>query len=555
MRCVTAPADAMGASVLALPVEAHGMTPRDRLYQTLTPRQRQDYEQFERTILQEHVRPREGQDGNSYVLDRRNALLLHGKRMTLRDPSDPRWPGGGRSTLRADEAKAWAREHYIPKLWEERQLASIHPSAGHTTVRQAAADYFRRRVRVKEAAAGPPAFKLPVKYASLLSKVRKHVLPAFGDLLFSALDRTMVREMAESLEIEEVHQSGISTRRPASYGQKKGVVAALLSLWKDVFPDVTAPFSGAMVRHSAVDADEDDADEEDFDAYDIDATDVDALQHALSAEEGKGAMDPATIRRGMVGVWYDDLEKIARPNLKQAMVPNTVFLFVLLVATGARISEILRIRWRDINWKVGFILIRQSKLKRGDKKPKRRITPLQNSLVPWLRLLQTMTGATDDSKSFLIQSSPRGNGRQRASKGTVSARMSRALTVAGVKPPGKSTHWGRSTNSTWGMHSPHVKEAEQQHFLGHRPFSGTTNQYIAMLIRMLRPEHREIIQLPSPEEIRAELPSFVPAEVPRKRKPQSRTNEAKAERRRRREAAPMPPSTIEEFVEDLLRPR
>jgi integrase len=413
--------------------------------------------------------------------------------------------------------------------------------------------YLRLLIRVSVDAAGRQTFSLPRKYASRLSVLRRHVIPAFGELMIAALTRTMVREEAENLTIEWIDRHGRHLRRPAAHGQSLSFVRALGAVWRFVFPDVSAPFAGALVRQSEQDDDDDD------DTSTLDVNNLAALQHQLSAAEGKGAMDHHQVERALVAAVYRDAELSSRPNLVGRMIANTAHLIVLLIATGARISEVARIRWSDINFEKGFIVILQSKRrknKRGRKKPKFRIVPLQFSMLPWLSELQQEAGITEleGNRAFVIRSNPAAAPQTRAALNTLIKKVASALMVAGEKPVGKSTHWGRSTHASWGKHATNVNSEELKHFLGHQPFAGTTDDYVAMLIELLKPKHRKYIKLPTPDAVRAKLADFVPMPVDWRdgRTQQSRTNEAKARRRQTRLDQKAPPATLDGFILRLL---
>jgi integrase len=529
------------------------MSLRDSLYGSLNPQQQKEYVKFETAALASHVKRRDGGSQGPFVLDQRNDLLGHGPRETLRDPTHADWPTAGRSTKDADEARAWARAYYIPRLWQQRQVASVHPSADETRVIDAIIVYLRLLVQVTVNAAGRQTFFLPRKYASRLSMLRRHVIPAFGELIIATITRTMVRVAAENLVIENVDRNGRRTERAAKQSQKLNFVSALLAVWRDAFPDVPAPYAGALVRPMQkveVASDDDKM---------IDVYDLDALQFELSADEGKGALDYDQVERTLVAAMYRDRELLSRPNLAGRMFANTVYLIVLLIATGARISEVSRIRWGEINWDKGFILIEQSKQhtnKKGKPKPKKRLVPLQLALIPWLRELQEASGITQtrDNTALVIRTNPAGAPQTRPALNTLINKVSRALRLAGVKIAGKATHWARSTHISWAKHSSDVNAEELKHFLGHQPFSGETDVYVAMLVKMLEPRHQRYIKLPSPDEVRAKLADFDPKAFDWRdgKTVQSRTKDAKDRRRQARLDQKAPPATLDEFILRLL---
>ena len=508
------------------------MQNRDVIYSELDSKQRANYEQFEQDALAHHVKPRDGRPGNTFILDKRNALLGHGDRETLRDPADPQWPKRGRTTTDEVEAKAWVKSAYIPALWQARQAATVHPSAGHLTWAEGA----ERLVRHYEVPAhdrnGVEVRTIPSRYRSRVSMIRQHVIPAFGAMLMAGTTRTLVREEAEALRVTRVRPDGTEVKRPAKHGTKLNFVSAMVAIWNHSFPDISPPFAGLVIRPPAVVPDE-----EPSVVYDLEN-----LQDELRAQEGKGGLSPDEVRRALVGAMHRDLALMSRPNIaKGGMVPNTAYLFALLVALGVRISEARKIRWADIDFQRGFVLIHQSKLhtnKRGEPKPKLRIVPLQDSLLPWLEELRVASGIVDPAKNkaFVFRTTSKGRADRMAAQNTLVTRATKALKYAGVKPVGYATHWGRATHASWGKHAPGLKGEELQHFLGHVAFKGTTEAYTGMIISMLQEPHRRYIPLPTPAEIRAELPSFEPETLDWRswRTFQPRTKAAKAARRQRR---------------------
>lgn len=190
-------------------------------------------------------------------------------------------------------------------------------------------------------------------------------------------------------------------------------------------------------------------------------------------------------------------------------------LFVALVAFGVRISEALRIRWCDINFEDGYVIIFVSKrlARNGALKPEVRVVPLQIDHVAWLRLLQQEQGITDTlgNETYLFRTSRHASPLKRGAQTTLILRAKKVLAHAGIKLPRKATHWGRATYATWGKSTRDVKGEELQHFLGHAAFQGSTDAYTAMLIELLRPAHRRFIKIPTPDRIRELLKTLKPA--------------------------------------------
>jgi integrase len=476
------------------------MTPHDTLLASLSDKQRKEYERFERFVLSRAVKPRDGKEGAIFVLDKRGAELGKAGRETLRSPES------GATTTSREVAEAWATSHYIPKLWQIRNAASVHPNAAGLTVALAVERYKKSCMRTRRVEGGQEVQYLPRKHNSRFSMLQGHVIPAFGNLIFATLTRTMVREEAENLSVVHKLPGGVREEATASPGTQNNFITALKAVWDECFPDVAAPFAGVRVRVSQLD-DDDDAPTTIFDH--------DSLPQLLREAEGKGALDMPAVRRLLLAAERRDRDLMARANTAKVMIPNTVYAIVLMIATGCRVSEVLKIRWCDINFEHGYIIIHSAKRRnrrRGRVKPKVRIVPLQYALLAWLEGLRQLSGIDQAAGSnvFVIRTNPKGAPTKPAAQTTISARISRALESAGLKIKGKATHWARSTYSTWGAAAPGIKGEELQHFLGHKGFSGATDEYVAMLVALLRDDHRKFIELPSPEEIAAGVEEFVP---------------------------------------------
>ena len=506
--------------------------PRFVLCSALDAKQQKDYEQFETMVLEHHVKPREGRAGNTYILDKRNALLGNGKRETLRSPDDPRWPEGGRTTTVDAIAKQWAKSHYIPMLWQTRQAAAIHPDADHLTWAEGAKKLVERYEVKKRDRRGREVRSIPEKHRSRVSLIRQHVLPAFGTMLMAGTTRTLVREEAEALRVTRVRRDGSERKRAAKHGTRLNFVRAMTAIWKHNFPDVKPPFEGVVVRR---DADHDDE-------LPTTVYTEENLQDALRAAEQKGGLSPDEVRLALTGAMHRDQELIRRPNIARgSMVPNTAHLFAALVALGVRISEARKIRWSDIHFQGGYVIVHQVKLhtnKRAKPKPTLRIVPLQDSLLPWLEELRQLEGIVDptNDKSYVFRTSRHGAAKEPAAQNTLVARATKALRYAGVKPEGYATHWGRATHASWGALAEKVKAEELRHFLGHAAFGGTTERYVTQMKALLRPEHRAYIALPTPAQVRAEMAAFRPNTLDWRawRTFQSRSQVEKEARRQRR---------------------
>lgn len=511
------------------------ITPRTRLWRTLPKRMRPEYEAFEAAVLEKDLKRR--RDRGAYEIDRRNRRLGHAGRLTLRDPDAAGGPDHGRTTADHDTAVRWAKEHYIPALWRERVAEQRQPGSGTRTVREDCEHYLAKYHTTLELLPRnvPHAQTGPRSRQSRFSMIRQHVVPELGAVVTATLTASAVNEVAAALTVERTGPNGEKIRVPAAPSMQRNFITALRAVWALNYPDDPCPFELARVPDPDEYVDDDNMPDRVFDH--------DRIQEELREEGDKSAVTSAEFETALVGAMHYDAAQMQRPCIAASpMIPNTVHLFVALVALGVRISEARRIRWADISFEGGYVLIHVSKRRRRrgkKKKPRIRVVPLQEGHVPWLRLLQREQGITDvrNNTAFVYRTSRRAEPTDPGALTTFVSRAAKALAYAGVKPPGKATHWGRATYATWGKGAPGVKGEELQHFLGHIAFSGSTEEYIAMMIEMLRPAHRRFIKIPSPARVRQLLKTFTPAETTpwrKRRKVQSRSRAARAARAARR---------------------
>jgi integrase len=229
---------------------------------------------------------------------------------------------------------------------------------------------------------------------------------------------------------------------------------------------------------------------------------------------------------------YLDLKRLGEKKLKNSFIPNTAHAIAFQVGLGPRISEVADIRWGHIYSK-GYSIIHNAKHKQV--LVRKRVVPVQVTLNPWLDELKAMEGGEIDPNGFVIRTDPRGGQRKKAALTTLAKRISDALIVAGVKKEGKATHGLRATFASHADSCPDIDGKMIQRYLGHyRVYGKSTDEYIRQMIGMIQESHHHIINLPSPDEVRAALADFVPVPLKpwkERKKPQSRTKAAKEERR------------------------
>ena len=459
---------------------------------------------FATQIIAQHLKPKVASDPSSpIIVDRRNDLLGHDGRPVVRDPHDPNWPRRGRTTTDVDEAAAWVASHYAYALWQEMAVRRSNPDASTSTVAAACARYLTS-LECEEATAGGSRVRgVPRNLQSRASKV-KHVVALFGPMLLVGLEAQFVEAQIDAVAVK-VSRGGQRSSRPASYGQKRGVFDALMAVWRHQFGGAAAPFAGAQFTPN---------EEEEFEESPS-ADDPVALERQMRESSHKGALGPSDVKAAMVGAMSLDNETMTSAQHVGAYLPVTVYLVAVLVGLGVRISEAMRLRWKNFNFDRGYVVVIQSKRPRRPRskpKPRWRVIPLPLTLWPWLEELRTVQQAPlgKGVEDYLFRMDRSNATTDLPSKDTAGARLTKALVRAGVKPERYATHWGRATYASWGKHSPLVTGSMLKDFLGHRSFSGTTEDYVAQILELLRPEHRLFIELPSPEAVREALAAFVP---------------------------------------------
>jgi len=239
------------------------------------------------------------------------------------------------------------------------------------------------------------------------------------------------------------------------------------------------------------------------------------LKRHLQKQSGKVAMTHEQVQTALVGAMHRDRKLCAQRKYVNRYRPWTAHLLAVLVSLGVRISEARKMRWCEINFDVGFVLIHQAKARvysSGKQKPEVRIVPLQHALVPWLRDLARFRGIVDTTtcEELLFATSESDIDAERMEG--LSQRAVVPLRHEGVKPHNKRTHWGRSTWISWATMNHQITAEEVQHFVGHQVYEGTTDEYVDFLLEMLKPAHRDLFSLPTPEEVTELAKSFVPVQ-------------------------------------------
>lgn len=471
--------------------------------------------------LEQRLVVRATADGVVYTLDLRQDRFkaLDKKRLTVRHPDAPGWPDQGPTTSNLLEAKEWLAAKYVGYIGRQLNVARTAPGAASLTTRAAAQLYVDSLVVRTRLRDGTVVEAIPDHKKSRVSMLRRNVIPALGHLLLTQLDAETVGPAIDDLEIRRKDESGKWAKVPASHGTKRNFKAALSEVWRFHHKYLPAPFAAVRV--------------EEADVLTSESHEVDDFEDEDWLNDDKtGALDAEQLARALVAAMYRDRELMSRPNIAGTMIPNTAHAIALQAATGVRISEETKIRWGHI-YQGGYIIIHNAKRKQVGVKC--RAVPMQRSLEPWLRELRAMEGDQVDPSGFVIRTDPAGGTRKPAAKNTISSRIAKALELAGVKKRQKATHPLRATFASQAEASELVSDNVLRRYLGHhRVYGGSTDKYVKQLVKMMKSEHRDVIELPTPDQVRAMLDSFEPAPVKpwkQRRKPQSRTNEAKEVRR------------------------
>lgn len=471
--------------------------------------------------LEKRLVTRSTADGVVYTLDLRQARYkaLPSKRMTVRDPGARGWPEFGPTTSELLEAKTWLAEKYVTWIGNVLDIGRTAPGAASLTLREAAQRYVDSLKIVERRRDGTKVEQIPAHRQSRVSMLRRNVIPKLGHLLLTQLDAETVGPVIDSLQVRKTVEPGKKVLMPAEYGTKRNFKAAIGAVWRFTHKYRSAPFAAVRIEQpkllSAASHEVEDFEDENW-----------------LEDDRTGALDPEQLLWLLVGAMWRDRELMKRPNVRGNMIPNTAHAIAVQAGTGARIGEELKLRWGHV-YQAGYIIIHNAK--RQQVGVKCRAVPTQNSLVPWLEELRGMEGGKPDPNGFVIRTNPTAGPRTPGAQNTIASRIAKAMELAGLKIPRKATHPLRATFASQAEASELLSSKVLRRYLGHHRVYGTsTDRYIKQLVSMMKPSHREVIKLPTPDEVRALLGSFEPAPVKNwkeRRKPQSRTNAAKEARR------------------------
>lgn len=474
--------------------------------------------------IEKRLAVRSTADGVVFTLDLRQARFkaLPSQRMTVRNPSARGWPDFGETTSDLLVAKTWVAEAYVTWIGNLLDIGRAAPETASLTTREAAQRYvdsLKIKVRLRD---GTVVEQIPAHKRSRVSMLRRSVIPKLGHLLLAQLDAETVGPVIDNLQVRKMVEPGRKILMPAEYGTKRNFKAALAAVWRFTHKYRRAPFAEVRIEQPKVLSAES-HEVEDFE----DTTWLD--------DDRTGALDPEQLIWLLVAAMWRDRQLMERPNTRLLMIPNTPHSIALQAATGTRIAEELKLRWGHL-YEADYIVVHNAK--RQQVGVKCRAVPTQESVKPWLEELRQMEGGRVHPNHFVIRTNPTGSRSTPGAQTTITARIAKAMELAGVKIPKKATHPLRATFASQAEASELISDKVLRRYLGHqRVYNTSTDRYIKQLVSMMKPSHRQVIKLPTPDEVRALLDSFEPAPVKswkERHKPQSRTNAAKEARRHQR---------------------
>jgi integrase len=476
-----------------------------------------------RTLIRTRLTTRTTAGGVVCVLNlrQRQFARLGFDRLTLRHPAAPGWPDQGCTTDSEEEAVVWLDDRYTRWLWNLLDLGRSDPDAATRTVRQAAQAYLNTLTARTTRVDGTTVDAVPPNKRSRVSLIRSHVVPQLGHLLIAALDRETVERTANALTVRKPLPTAPEARAEAARGTKRNFIAALQAIWAANFRYKAAPFAGARIGEPGVVPGLSD----EVNGFDEDMP---------LGDEKTGALDGDQLFRALVAATYYDRKMSNQPNLHGAMIPNTAHAIAMQAGLGTRVSELLNIRHGHIHSR-GYAIVHNAKRKQVN--VAKRLVPVPVTLEPWIAELRAMEGRALDANAFAIRTDPNGSRHTQGAQTSIARRIATALALAGVKVEGKATHGLRATFASHADASPDVPAKTVQRYLGHhRVYHTSTDQYVRQMQALMRPSHRHIITLPSPDAVRAALETFVPAPLPlwkERRKSQARSTAAQRARRHR----------------------
>jgi len=310
--------------------------------------------------------------------------------------------------------------------------------------------------------------------------------------VLTALSADHVGDMINNLAVEVVDPH---TRKrvvqPAMRGTKRRCKTALVGVWSHVHPHIPAPFSSAKIALEKVGPTE--------------STRVNKWEdESILKSDGKtGALEPSEVFRLLVAAVFLERWRAMRGNIRGRYIPNTVYSIVLQIALGLRVSELLMLRWGHLLFRKRYVIVHNAKVQQVI--VTLRAVPLQTTLCPWLHDFRGLEESMVTPNTFIVRTNPSEDPEEvQGAQTTIGRRTAQALELAGLKIPHKATHGLRATFASHCDASPDINQKTTSKYLGHYKVYGTsTDKYVTQMVELMRPSHRELIQLPSPADINA----------------------------------------------------
>lgn len=445
-----------------------------------------------KAALVKRIKQADNMASGACYLDLRSEKYGHMGRMVMHDPKDPQWPNAGRTTKSASEAGKWV-ERYAEWLATELTARKEAEKAGDEVETLTVADACSRYLKHVAIRKG----KSHNTYKNRESQVRQHIVPMFGARPLTSLSKREVRQWLNKLTVTKAERDARVTS-DAAVNTKRNLRTTLLAVWHHNMPDVESP-------HRDIWLDERD----DRPVHKQIATDSYELSDLLKPRSG--ALRPSELRELLVAAMWYDMTVLSRPNMRRISFANTAFTVALYCATGCRLEEGVRIRWECVNEDEGYVVVFSVK----SEEPVR-IVPLQDSLRPWLkeaRAAHVARWGELKPKDRVIQTSSRSKIARRS---TLQKKIAKALQFADNKTPKKILHGFRATFASHCASKPKLMSKEMlKMYLGHSDaYGGATDDYVSLLIGLMEDSHRQTIQLPTPDEVRAAVEGFTPENRP-----------------------------------------
>jgi integrase len=436
------------------------------------------------------LRKRSTADGVVWMLDLRHRLFGNRGRLNVYRPGEPGWPLRGETTASKETAESWLYEDLAYARWLSEERIAPQDGGPSQLTTDAAADRYMKHLERKLGSDHNTT-------GNRRSAIEVHIKPLFGRQPIRALNRTMVRPVLQGIRVTK-RVDGETFLVPAAVKTLENIRAALVDVWNFNYPDEVCPYAGigfkddagAKTRRTKIVA---------GDVFDL---------------VPKRTMTVATIEHILLTALWLDQRVLERPCQRSTYVPLTAEAIAGLYATASRVSEIARLQWRHVRAEDGAIVVPGTKTTHA-----LRAVPLQRAFHPWLERIerQALERGRRADRDNVFAMRHRGSNTEKATPGQLIERVNKVLFLAGCKFEQQSTHILRRSHATEGERRDDLISSESlKSYLGHEDVhGGATDAYIdrdhlELMIAQMRPQHREYIKLPSPEQVLAKLPGFTP---------------------------------------------